>query len=148
MRVFSRLFPNAIGSSLRKFLFGERCQLCDDGSRRRRWSRYDGTGSWRMHTVHTGEGYDPINDYDSAFCQRNGWFSRHWVATALIVFVLAAISCAVLSDRAGAAEQIPCWKAKALLVWAGGKKSEAQRLAEDAGYTKAQIAEVKRRCDL
>lgn len=144
MRVFSRLFPNAIGSSLRKFLFGERCPLCDDGARRTRWSPYDGTGSRRMHS----QGSVTFDNYDSRFCARNGWFSRHWLATALIVFVLAAILCAVLSDRAAAAEQIPCWKAKALLVWAGGKKSEAQKLAEDAGYTKAQIAEVKRRCDL
>lgn len=44
-------------------------------------------------------------------------------------------------------DPIPCWKAKALIAYAGST-SEAERLAQQHGYTKAQIAEVRRRCGL
>jgi hypothetical protein len=52
------------------------------------------------------------------------------------------------SSHAHAAEQIPCWKAQALLVWSGGNESKAEKLAQKHGYTKAQIAEVRQRCNL
>jgi hypothetical protein len=44
-------------------------------------------------------------------------------------------------------EQIPCWKAKALLAYAGNP-AEAEKIAQQHGYTKSQIAEVRRRCGL
>ena len=46
------------------------------------------------------------------------------------------------------AEQIPCWKAQALLVWAGGNEAKAEKIARKHGYTKAQIAEVRERCGI
>lgn len=51
-----------------------------------------------------------------------------------------------LSGYAG--EQIPCWKAQALLLAVAGDVSKAEKLAQKHGYTKAQIAEVRRRCGL
>lgn len=61
----------------------------------------------------------------------------------------AALSLALLWPLSGhAAEQIPCWKAQALLVFAGGDKVKAEKLAKQHGYTKAQIAEVRQRCEL
>jgi hypothetical protein len=44
-------------------------------------------------------------------------------------------------------DQIPCWKAKAFITYAGSV-SEAEKLAEKHGYTRTQIAEVRRRCAL
>jgi hypothetical protein len=48
---------------------------------------------------------------------------------------------------AWSADQIPCWKAKAFITYAGSV-SEAEKLAEKHGYTRTQIAEVRRRCGL
>lgn len=45
------------------------------------------------------------------------------------------------------ADPIPCWKARALIAYAGSA-SEAERLAIAHGYSKAQVAEVRRRCGL
>lgn len=49
-----------------------------------------------------------------------------------------------LSGHAG--EQIPCWKAQALLAWSGGDNVKAEKIARQHGYTKAQIVEVRERC--
>lgn len=46
-----------------------------------------------------------------------------------------------------APDPIPCWQAKALLAYAGSA-AEAERLALKHGYTRSQIAEVRRRCGL
>lgn len=105
MTFFRRLFPTAIGGSFRSFLIGDVCQHCDTGNHPHRWSRYDGTGSWRMHRVWVGPEHDPINDYDSAFCRRNGWLSRHWftvaaVAVVALIFVIGAIGEAFSGETA------------------------------------------------
>ncbi len=59
-----------------KFLFGEQCPHCRESGNVHRWSRYDGTGSWRMHQW---------GHYESFFCERNGWFSRHWFITRVLI---------------------------------------------------------------
>jgi hypothetical protein len=51
----------------------------------------------------------------------------------------------VLSAAAMAEEQIPCWKARAALAWAG-TESGAEKIARKHGYTQRQIEEAKRRC--
>lgn len=85
---FRTLFPNAIGKTLREFLFGSACPRCNGGAHPRRWSRYDGTGSWRIHPT----GYFP-DTYETSYCGRNGWFSRHWFTTVVIVFVIGLSVC-------------------------------------------------------
>lgn len=45
------------------------------------------------------------------------------------------------------ADPIPCWKAKALIAYAGNA-TEAEKLATKYGYTRSQIAEVRRRCGI
>jgi hypothetical protein len=45
------------------------------------------------------------------------------------------------------ADQIPCWKAKALLAYAG-TQAEAEKIAQQHGYTRSQIAEVRHRCGI
>ena len=45
------------------------------------------------------------------------------------------------------ADQIPCWKVKALITYAG-TPAEAEKIAQQHGYTRPQIAEVRRRCGL
>lgn len=49
---------------------------------------------------------------------------------------------------AKAAEQIPCWKAQALMTWVLGNEARAEKIARKHGYTKAQIAEVRQRCNI
>jgi hypothetical protein len=51
-----------------------------------------------------------------------------------------------LSGYAG--EQIPCWKAQALLAWSAGDDAKAEKIARKHGYSKAQIAEVRARCKI
>ncbi len=68
-------------------------------------------------------------------------------ATAFAVF-MALTFWLGLCLGAAAAEQIPCWKAQALLVWAGGNEAKAEKIARKHGYTRAQIAEVRGRCHL
>jgi hypothetical protein len=93
--LFQRMFPNAIGNSFREFLFGHDCPYCKRGWGTKRWARYDDTGSWRMHQ----RGSITFDTYESVYCERNGWFSRHWLTTVFFCFVafisvVAAISAA------------------------------------------------------
>lgn len=63
------------------------------------------------------------------------------------IFVLCVALILLMTRPARAADLIPCWKARAILAFAGSS-AEAERLAERHGYTKSQIAEVRRRCGL
>ncbi|UQD69196.1 hypothetical protein JEY40_24585 [Bradyrhizobium japonicum] len=67
------------------------------------------------------------------------------MASAIVVLVTVMIL--LMTRPAWSAEQIPCWKAKAFIAYAGST-AEAEKLAEKHGYTRAQIAEVRRRCAL
>jgi hypothetical protein len=61
----------------------------------------------------------------------------------------AALALALLWPLTGhAGEQIPCWKAQALLTWSGGDNAKAEKLALWHGYSRAQIAEVRERCKI
>lgn len=44
-------------------------------------------------------------------------------------------------------DPIPCWKARALIAYAGSS-AEAEKIAQQHGYTRSQIAEVRKRCGL
>jgi hypothetical protein len=66
---------------------------------------------------------------------------------ASAIFVLIAVMILLTTRPAWSADQIPCWKAKAFITYAGSV-SEAEKLAEKHGYTRTQIAEVRRRCGL
>jgi hypothetical protein len=112
-----------------------KCQYCDDGVRVDSWARYDGTGTWRMHRVHTGEGFDPINDYDSVFCAYNGWFRRHRLITAFIIVATivalwAGISSVYARDRGQFASSTPEMKA-----WFDSLKSGKGLCCSDADGT-------------
>jgi hypothetical protein len=64
------------------------------------------------------------------------------------MFRLTALALALLWPMTGhAAEQIPCWKAQALKAWALGDEVKAEQIARKY-YSKAQIAEVRKRCDI
>lgn len=67
--------------------------------------------------------------------------------TVLAIFLLTAALILLMTRPAWPHEQIPCWKARAFIVQAGGI-AEAERLAQQRGYTKAQIAEIRRRCGI
>ena len=73
------------------------------------------------------------------------------ILTAMAIFALIAVLIFLMTipARAGifTAEPIPCWKAKALLAYAGNP-AEAEKIAQQHGYTRTQIAEVRRRCGL
>lgn len=61
----------------------------------------------------------------------------------------ATLALALLWPLTGhAGEQIPCWKAQALLLAVAGDEAKAESLARKHGYSKAQIAEVRQRCNL
>ncbi|MET4210542.1 hypothetical protein [Bradyrhizobium sp. LA2.1] len=66
---------------------------------------------------------------------------------ASAIFVLIAVMILLTTRPAWSSEQIPCWKARAFIAYAGSS-AEAEKLAEKNGYTKSQIAEVRRRCGL
>ncbi|MGW1422685.1 hypothetical protein ACWAT4_21525 [Bradyrhizobium manausense] len=63
------------------------------------------------------------------------------------IFLLVAALILLMTRPAWPADQIPCWKARAILEYAGSI-AEAEKIAQQHGYTKAQIAEVRRRCGL
>lgn len=63
------------------------------------------------------------------------------------LFLLIAALILLMPRKAGASDLIPCWKARALLTYAG-TTAEAEKIAQQHGYTKASIAEVRRRCSL
>jgi hypothetical protein len=67
--------------------------------------------------------------------------------TVLAIFFLVGALILLMTRPAWPADQIPCWKARALLAYAGSS-DEAEKLAQRHGYTKSQIAEVRRRCGL
>lgn len=69
------------------------------------------------------------------------------IVTALAIFVLTAALILLMTRQAWSHQQIPCWKARAFIVQVGGI-AEAERLAQRRGYTKAQIAEIRRRCGI
>lgn len=65
-----------------------RCPMCDAGWPVKRWYREDGTGSWRMHQ----RGSVTFDNFESHFCRKNSWVSRHRLVTAFIgVYVLLAV---------------------------------------------------------
>lgn len=71
-----------------EFFFGKPCPRCEGGNRARdRWVRFDGTGSWNMHPYRDDDG-----EMNSAFCERNGWFTRHRFATVALVLAIPAYS--------------------------------------------------------
>lgn len=146
MTVFQRLFPNSIGTSLKDFLFGSDCPRCKAGSFTRRWNRYDGTGSWRMHHTWYGPGHDPLMDYGDEYCARNGWFSRHWFATALIVFAVGFFVIAGINAALAAESDLPagysCADVRAAVEQYGRPK--AIRLARRKGATPAQITAAEK----
>jgi hypothetical protein len=63
------------------------------------------------------------------------------------IFLLASALILLMTRPAWPADQIPCWKARAILVYAGSAV-EAEKIAQQHGYSKLQIAEVRRRCGL
>jgi hypothetical protein len=65
----------------------------------------------------------------------------------LAIFVLFVALILLMTRPAWPADQIPCWKARALLAYAGSEV-EAEKIAAQHGYTRSQIAEVRRRCGL
>lgn len=67
--------------------------------------------------------------------------------TVIAIFILTAALIILMTRPAWPMDHIPCWKAKALLAYAGNP-AEAEKLAQQHGYTKTQIAEVRRRCGL
>lgn len=69
------------------------------------------------------------------------------ILTVLSIFFLIAVLIILMTQPARSFEPIPCWKAKALLAYAGSS-TEAEKIAAQHGYTRAQIAEVRRRCGL
>lgn len=69
------------------------------------------------------------------------------VLTIAAIFILTAALIVLMTRPAWPMDQLPCWKAKALLAYAGNP-AEAEKIAAQHGYTKTQIAEVRRRCGL
>jgi hypothetical protein len=69
------------------------------------------------------------------------------ILTVAAIFLLAAALILLMTRPAWPSDLIPCWKAKALLTYAGNS-AEAEKIAQQHGYTKSQIAEVRRRCGL
>jgi hypothetical protein len=67
--------------------------------------------------------------------------------TVFAIFVLFVALILLMTRPAWSAEQIPCWKARALLTYAGNS-DEAEKMARRHGYTKSEIAEVRRRCGI
>jgi hypothetical protein len=63
------------------------------------------------------------------------------------IFLLSVALIILMTRPARAVDQIPCWKARALLTYAGNP-AEAEKIAAQHGYSKSQIAEVRRRCGL
>jgi hypothetical protein len=63
------------------------------------------------------------------------------------IFVLSVALILLMTRPAWPSDQIPCWKAKALLAYAG-TQAEAEKIAQQHGYSKLQIAEVRRRCGI
>lgn len=66
---------------MREFLFGRRCQLCDDGSVPYFYNFNDGQGRIPLHRCR-----DEYGEPDSTFCQNRGWFRRHPFMTSFIIF--------------------------------------------------------------
>lgn len=146
-RLFKRAFPNAIGGTLREFLFGAECRRCKGGSFAKRWDRYDGTGSWRMHHTWIGPGHDPLIDYGDEYCARNGWFSRHRFTTVMIALVVGLVIVSASAARAADRPERPspalCVVAKAAVLAAGSEKA-AEDSARAKGASEATIAKAKR----
>lgn len=69
------------------------------------------------------------------------------IAIVLGLALLVAVWIILMTPKARALDPIPCWKAKALLAYAGSP-GEAEKIAQNHGYTKGQIAEVRKRCGL
>jgi hypothetical protein len=146
--LFRTLFPNAIGGTLQEFLFGSACRRCKGGSFAKRWQRYDGTGSWRMHHTWIGPGHDSLIDYGDDYCARNGWFSRHWFTTTIIVIViglslLVGVNVARAADRPEKPDAWFCFKARAAVLATGSEKA-AEDAARAQGASEATIAKAKR----
>jgi hypothetical protein len=80
------------------------------------------------------------------YVNRRAKFFLRLMVVALVLLIVAFILL-VTQRPALALDQIPCWKAKALLAYAG-TPAEAEKIAQQHGYTKPQIAEVRRRCGL
>lgn len=141
------LKPAALAVALsraRIFLFGSECPLCNDGEIAHRWTRYDGTGSWRMHE----RGSVTFDTYKSKHCARNGWFTRHRLVTAMIVlavgfFVIAGISAAWAADRPDKPSAWFCMQARMHRAqFATDKAAEDSALAQ--GASRADIAKAQR----
>lgn len=74
--------------------------------------------------------------------------ANFFLAVIFAAFVALVAALIILMTRPARAEdQIPCWKAKAVLAYAGSP-AEAEKIAILHGYTKSQIAEIRRRCGL
>jgi hypothetical protein len=74
--------------------------------------------------------------------------ANFFLAVIFSAFVALVAALIILMTRpAWPADQIPCWKARAILEYAGSI-AEAGKIAQQHGYTKSQIAEVRRRCGL
>jgi hypothetical protein len=69
------------------------------------------------------------------------------IVTIIATAFLIAMMILLMTQHARSAEQIPCWKARAFIVRVGSL-SQAEKIAQQQGYTKSQIAEVRRRCGL
>jgi hypothetical protein len=146
--LFRRLFPRSIGGTLREFLFGSECRRCKGGSFAKRWDRYDGTGSWRMHHTWIGPGHDPLIDYGDDNCSRNGWFSRHWFTTAFIVIViglsvLVGVNVARAADRPEKPSAWFCMQARAHRAGFVSDKA-AEDSARAQGASQADIDKAHR----
>ena len=67
--------------------------------------------------------------------------------TVLAIATLVAALILLMTRPAWPDEPIPCWKARALLAYAGSS-AEAEKIAAQHGYSRSQIAEVRRRCGI
>lgn len=87
-----------------------------------------GKGSVRMHV----RGSMTFDNYQSHYCARNGWFSRHWFATGLIVFCMTML---FLVGYAHARDLDGRYAASPLKPWFDSLKSKNGPCCSDADGT-------------
>lgn len=139
------LKPAALAvAPLWKFLFGSECPLCKDGRHVERVNFYDGKGSMRTHK----RGSVTFDTYESKYCARNGWFMRHRLVTAVIVFAIGFFVIAGI-NAARAETKLPpgvtCEQVQANYAqWSHLNKSVIRVWLRLNGYSRGQIREAER----
>ena len=64
-----------------------------------------------------------------------------------LLFVVGAMTPATAKNKTVVATHLPCWMIKQAIAQVGGVKL-AEQVAIARGYTEAQIAETRRRCQI